>query len=52
MVLTYGGGDMGRGVVSALPGHHILEKWGEIPRRVPLEEIIELDGVVTFTLVS
>jgi hypothetical protein len=46
MVLTLGGGDMGRGVVSALPGHLISEILDQISGRVPLEEVVEFDGVV------
>jgi len=49
MELTLGGGDMNRGVVSAVPGHHILEKLGQISGRVPLEEVVESDGVVTLS---
>jgi len=46
MVLTLGGGDMGKGIVSALPVHHILEKLGQISGRVALEEVVEFDSVV------
>ena len=42
MALTLGGGDMGRGVVLALPAHHILEILGQISGRLSLEEVIEL----------
>jgi len=47
MVLTLGGCDMGRGVVLALPGHIISEILGQISGRVALEEVVEIDGVVT-----
>ena len=46
-MLTLGGGDMGRGVVAALPGHLVSEKLDQISGRVPLEEVVEFDGVVT-----
>jgi len=46
MELTLGSGDMNTGVVSALPGHHILEKLGQISSRVPLEVVVESDSVV------
>jgi hypothetical protein len=46
MMLTVRGGKMDRGVVSALPGHHILEKLGEISGWVSLEEVVEFDGVI------
>lgn len=49
MVLTLGGSEMGRGIVSTLPAHHILEKLGQVSGRVPLEEVVELDGVVTLS---
>ena len=51
MVLTLGGGDMGRGVVSALPGHHILEILPQISGRVPMENVIEFDSVVKLVAV-
>ena len=47
MVLTLGGSDMDRGVVSALLGHHILEILGQISGRVSLEEVIEFHGMVS-----
>ena len=47
MVLTLGGGDVGRGVVATLPGHLISEILGQISGRVSLEEVVEFDGVVT-----
>jgi hypothetical protein len=48
MMLTLSRGEMGSGVVSALPGHHKLEKLGQISGWVRLEEVVEIDGVVMF----
>jgi len=45
-IAEHGGGDVDRGVVSALPGHHILEILGQISGRVSLEEVIEFNGIV------
>ena len=41
---------MGRGVVSALLGHHILEKLAQISGWVRLEEVVEFHSVVTVKL--
>jgi hypothetical protein len=46
-VLTLGDGGMDECVASTLLGHYILEKGRQISSRVPLEEIVEHDDVVT-----
>jgi len=38
---------MDRGVALALLGHYILEMLPQISGRVLLEEVVEIDGVVT-----
>ena len=50
IMLTLGRGKVDGGVISALPGHHILEKLGQISSRVALEEIVEFDGVITLAI--
>jgi hypothetical protein len=46
MVPTLRGGNMSRGIVSALPVHCILEEGSQVAAGVSLEEVVEVNGVV------
>jgi len=48
IVLTFSCSDVSRGIVSTLPGHHILKMGCQIFGWVCLKEVIEYNGVVTF----
>jgi len=46
IALTFSRSDVSRGVVSTLPGHHILKIGCQIPGLMSLKEVVEDDGVV------
>ena len=51
-VLTLGSGKMSNVVIGTLSGHHVFEVAGKISGRMPLEQIVEQDGVVCSVGVS
>ena len=46
MVLTFSRGNMNNFVFATLSGHHIFELAGKISGGMPLEKVIQQDGVV------
>jgi hypothetical protein len=51
-VLTLGSGKMSNVVFATLFGHHIFEVGGKISSTMPLEQIVEQDGVIYSICVS
>jgi hypothetical protein len=45
-VLTFSRSDVSRGVVSTLPGHHILKIGCQIPSLMSSKQVVEDNGVV------
>ena len=51
-VLTLGSGNISNVVSGTLSGHHILKVGGKVSGTMPLEQIVEQDGVVCLGCVS